>query len=170
MKNYIHFYAQLAAPFQALKTTLVQRVLLAGQQYRARASRTKLGPPTPQELASFLSIQEALDQPSTLVHHNPEKILWIDLDAFKKFGFGAIVFHIAFGEAIPEGYWPSASAIQLILFFSRYLTPAERNYWPTELKIAGFVWVVKKVRHIIELSKANVIIQTNHSAIINILR
>ena len=124
LRNYIHFYAQLAAPLQALKTTLLREEPLAGQQRRAYASRTKLGPLTPQKLASFLSIQEALAQPSTLVHHNPKKILWIDLDAFKEFGFGAIVFHTASGEAIPEGRWPSDSAIQPILFLFRLLTPA----------------------------------------------
>ncbi len=170
LRSYIHFYAQLAAPLQSLKTSLLRDAPLGGQQRRAYASKIKLGPPTPQELASFNSIQEALSRPSTLVHHNPDKVLWIDLDASKKFGFGAIVFHTISNEAIPEGRWPSATNIHPILFLSRLLTPAERNYWPTELEIAGFVWVVKKVRHIIESSKSSVIIQTDHSAILDILQ
>lgn len=111
-----------------------------------------------------------MSQPSTLVHHNPEKVQWIDLDASKEFGFGAIVFHTAANETLPEGRWPSTTSVQLVLFLSRLLTLAERNYWPTELEIAGFVWVVKKVRHMIESSKAKVIIQTDHSAIIDILQ
>lgn len=56
----------------------------------------------PQEFAFFLSIQEASSQPSTLMHDNPGKILWIDLDASKESGFGVIVFHTASGKAIPE--------------------------------------------------------------------
>lgn len=60
LKSYIHFYAQLAAPLQALKTTLLREAPLGGQKRRAYASKTKVGPPTPQELASFLSIEEAL--------------------------------------------------------------------------------------------------------------
>ena len=111
LRSYIHFYAQLAAPLQALKTTFLQEAPLDGQQRRAHASKTKLGPPTPQELASFLSIQEALSQPSTLMHHNPEKILWIDLDASKKFGFGAIVFHTTSGKTISKGHWPFANIV-----------------------------------------------------------
>lgn len=117
-----------------------------------------------------MSIQEALSQLSILVHHNSEKILWIDLNAFKKFGFGAIIFHTTPSEAIPEERWLSANTIQPILLLSRLLAPAEKNYWPTKLKIAGFVWVMKKIRHIIESSKSNVIIQTDHSAIIDILQ
>ncbi len=111
LRSYIHFYAQLAAPFQALKAALLWQAPLGGQQRRVYASKTKLGPPTSQKLASFLSIEEALSRPSTLIHHNPEKILWIDLDAFKEFGFGAMVFHTTSGETIPEGRWLSANTI-----------------------------------------------------------
>lgn len=170
LRNYIHFYAQLAAPLQELKTLLLSHAPVASQQRRAYASKTKLGPPTPQELASFQSIQDTLSQPATLVHHDLEKILWIDLDVSKEFGFGAIIFHTAANKTLPEGRWPSTISVQPVLFLSRLLTPAEKNYWPTELEIAGFVWVIKKVRHIIESSKAKVIIQTDHLSIIDILQ
>lgn len=56
LRNYIHFYAQLAAPLQAPKTSLLRNAPVSGQQCRAYASKTRLGPPTPQEYASFLSI------------------------------------------------------------------------------------------------------------------
>lgn len=46
----------------------------------------------------------------------------------------------------------------------------ERDYWPIEIEIAGCVWVVKKVKHITKSSKSNVIIQTDHSAIIDIFQ
>ena len=75
LRSYIHFYAQLAAPLQALKTSLLRNAPVSGQQRRAYASRTKLPPPTPQEHALFLSIQEALSQPLTLIHHDPNKTL-----------------------------------------------------------------------------------------------
>lgn len=50
------------------------------------------------------------------------------------------------------------------------MTPAERNYWPTELEIAGFVWVIKKTRHLVESSWERVIVQTDHSAILDIMQ
>lgn len=170
LRNYIHFYAQLAAPLQALKTSLLRDTPVSRQQHRAYASKTRHGPPTPQEQASFLSIQEAPSQPSTLVHHDLDKILWIDLDTSKEFGFGAVVFHTSTGENLPQGRWPSSGLVKPILFLSRLPTAAEKNYWPTELKIARFIWVVKKVKHLIESSRAHVIIQTDHSAILNILQ
>lgn len=64
-----------------------------------------------QKLTSFLSIQVALSQPSILVHHNLEKIFWIDLDAFKKFSFRAIIFYTTFGKTIPKRRWPYANTI-----------------------------------------------------------
>lgn len=87
LKSYIYFYAQFVVSFQAFKTLLLQEVPLNDQQHRVYSSKTNLGPLVPQELAFFLSIQEALAQPSTLVHHNPKKIFQIDLDASNKFGF-----------------------------------------------------------------------------------
>ena len=99
--NYIYFYAQLAAPLQAFKTFFLCDAPVSGQQRRVYASKTRLRPPTPQEHASFFSIQEALSQPSTLVYHDPDKTLWIDLDASKEFGFGAVVFHTSTNENLP---------------------------------------------------------------------
>lgn len=56
LRNYIHFYAQLATPLQQLKTLFLRHPPVAGQQRRAYTLKTKFGPLTPQELASFQSI------------------------------------------------------------------------------------------------------------------
>lgn len=58
--------------------------------------------------------------------------------------------------------------MQPILFFSRLLTIAEKNYWPIQLEIAGFIWVIKKLGHLVESSYTSVIAQINHSAIFDI--
>lgn len=113
---------------------------------------------TPQKLASFQSIENGLSHPSTLIYHNPDRTLWIDLDVFKEFGFEAVVFHHTADKILPNGHWPSSSSIQPILYLSRLFIAAEKNYWPTELEIVGFVWVVKKVKHLIEFSSAKIII------------
>ncbi len=126
--------------------------------------------PTSQELAFFQSIQDALSHPSTFVHHNPDKTLWIDLDASKELGFGVVIFHTSTDDKLLQGRWPSSNSMRPILFLSGLLTTAERNYWPTKPEIAGFVWVIKKVRHLVEYSRAHVIIQTDHSAILDILQ
>lgn len=60
--------------------------------------------------------------------------------------------------------------MQPIMFLSRLLADAETRYWPTELEIAGLVWVVKKTRHLIEAAHRVTIIYTDHSAAIPIVR
>ncbi len=169
LRSYIHYYAQLASPLQALKTSLLKKAPESGQQRWAYASKTKLEPPTERELAAFDALQLALSQPTTLVHHNPDRPLWIDLDTSKEFGFDAVAFHTA-EVGLHEAKWPSSTSMQPILFLSRLLTAAKKNYWPTELEIAGFVWVIKKLRHLVESSRASVIIQTDHSAILDIMQ
>ena len=57
-----------------------------------------------------------------------------------------------------------------ILFLSRLLTQVEKNYWPTELEIARFIWVIKKLRHLVESSRTKVIIRTDHTAIFDIMQ
>ena len=46
------------------------------------------------------------------------------------------------------------------------LTDAGTQYWPTELEIAGLVWNLRKVRHIVELAKTPTIVYTDHAAIV----
>ena len=81
-----------------------------------------------------------------------------------------MIFHTSIDDKLLQGRWPSSNSVRLILFLSRLLTTAERNYWPTELEIAGFVWVIKKVRHLVKSSRAHVIIQIDHSAILDIFQ
>ncbi len=111
LRSYIHFYTQLSESLNSLKTRLLNGAPISGQQRLAYASKTRLKTPTPLELASFRSIQDALSEPSTLVHHDPDKILWIDLDASKEFGFGAVVFYTKTNERLLEDRWPSRSPI-----------------------------------------------------------
>lgn len=93
-----------------------------------------------------------------LVHYNANKTLWIDFDMSKKFGFGAIAFHMMGRDILPKGKWLSSTLMQPILFLSRLLIAAKKNYWPTELEIARFVWVIKKLRYLVKLLRQNVII------------
>lgn len=49
------------------------------------------------------------------------------------------------------------------------MNAAEKNYWPKELEIVGIVWVVKKLRHMIESTKVKpFIVYTDHSTAVPI--
>lgn len=110
-QSYIYLYAQLATPIQALKISFLYDTPVSGQQRRAYASRTKRETPSLQEMVFFQSIQDALTHPSTLMHYNPYKTLWIDLDTSKGFGFRAVVFHTTTNGDLPNGGWPTSSSM-----------------------------------------------------------
>lgn len=46
-----------------------------------------------QQLASFEVIQISLTKPITPAYHDPDKILWINLNILKEFGFGVIIIY-----------------------------------------------------------------------------
>jgi hypothetical protein len=60
------------------------------------------------------------------------------LDASKEWGFGVMVYHVK-GEPKDNEVRFAKGSIEPILFLSQQLTTAERNYWPTELEMAGMI-------------------------------
>jgi hypothetical protein len=48
---------------------------------------------------------------------------------------------------------------------SKDLTPAEHNYWPTELETAALIWMLQKVPHFLDNGKITV--YTDHKAIMD---
>lgn len=62
------------------------------------------------------------------------------------------------------------TAIEPILFLSKCLSPAESGYWPTELEMAGIVWTIRKVHHMVRASFTTTVIWTDYSAIASIVK
>ena len=166
LRQYIPHYAAIAKPLQLRKTYLTRSVGVGGNARKKAAAHTHLTMPTPKELNAFHQLQKLFSSPTILHHHDEKRVLYIDLDASKEFGFGAHIYHSK--EDSPDP--PKQKSQQSILFLSRLLTDAETRYWPTELEIAGIVWVVKKIRHMIEASHHPTVIHTDHSAAVSIVR
>lgn len=143
---------------------------VSGAPRRAFASKTRLPLQTARAEASFIALQNTLSKSSMLVHHNLERNLWIDLNAFKEFGFGAILFYVNKRVIVPDKKWPKRLSIKPLLFFSRIFSTTEKNYWLTELEIAGFIWIIKKAKYLVKSTCKKTIVQTNHSVILNIMQ
>ncbi len=123
--------------------------------------------PSQAELDSFSLIQKAFSEPSFLFHFDDKLGLFIDLDASKEGSFGAMVYHVK-GD-IKEGEHPGRSQVQPILFLSRLLKDLETRYWPTELELAGIVWTLSKVRHMVE-SAPKTVVFTDHRGALGIAK
>lgn len=137
--SYIHYYAQLAELLQALKMIILKLAPLLGQQQRVYTLKTKLLSSFSAKLAAFHSLQGVLAKPTTFIHYKSDKILQINLDTSKKFGFGVVKFYTSPNKELPERKWLSRSLVQPILFLSYLFTLAKKNYQPIELEIMSFI-------------------------------
>ena len=162
LRGFIVWYAQKADPLQRRKTLLLrQSTSSKGDIRKTYSRRTVLENPTAEELESYRQLQEAFSRASFLVHFSAERVLFIDIDASKRRGFGAMVYHL---KSSADPAKPKRTDVEPILFLSRMLNEAEKRYWPTELETAGLVWVVRRVRHMIEAAKHTTVIFTDHNA------
>ena len=72
------------------------------------------------------------------MHFNHTRPLYIDLDASKAHGFGAVAYYVKDANLISYSY-PKRGDIEPIMFLSRMLFSAKTCYWLTELEVAGLV-------------------------------
>ena len=167
LRSSVERYAQRAQPLQLRKTDLTAGMSSAKGFARRKLSAKSFYEPTKAEQDSFNDLKRAFESPRFLIHFNEDRKLFIDLDTSKAWGFTAMIYHVK-GDS---DQYKSRTDVQPIMFLSKMLSSAENNYWPTELEVAGVVWVVRKVRHLIESSrKPPTIIYTDHSAAVPISR
>jgi hypothetical protein len=166
LRDKVYFFAKVFKSFQELKIKLLKNSSNESRRKRF-INRTKIIL-IEKEMTSFLLLQENLTKTTLLIHFDKNKWLWIDLDEFKKFDFEIIVFHVT--KEFSKEIWSTKDDIQLIMFLSRLLTSAEKNYWFIELEIVELIWVIKKIRHLIQSSEKSVIIQIDHVVIMNICK
>lgn len=161
MRQYVARYAMKAEPLQRLKTELLRPAPKGGNARTAYTKATTIEP-TPELLDAFNEIQAAFSQPTTLRHHDPNRQLYIDIDASKD-GIGSMVYHVR-GDPLDAEKIKSSRGIEPIMFLSRTLSPAETRYWPTELEVAGLCWIIRKIAPMIRTAKKPPLLFTDHSA------
>lgn len=172
LRKHIPYYSQACSALQARKTALLKDSPREGNARRAYVSKTYIDNPTEGEFASYNTIRSNFVKPSFLYHLNPDRPVYADVDSSVAYGHGAIIYQV---EGDPDistimkdgkaGLFPR-SKIQPILFLSKLLSSAESRYWPTELEVAGLVWLMKKARHLLEAGtrEKTTTIFTDHSA------
>ena len=163
------------ALLQDRKTLMLEEARNNGRQLvgsaRKRYTARKDFNPTQDEEQAFRDVTNALAEAGMRFHSNPVKRLFIQLDASKEHGMGAMVFHLADGHEWDPAKRMPATAVQPILFLSRSLKGGEPRYWPTELEMACLVWVVRKLRTLITSSRTgHIVISTDHATTCGIVK
>ncbi|GAW26152.1 hypothetical protein SAMD00023353_2201730 [Rosellinia necatrix] len=190
LRNNIPRYAQLVEPLERRKTNML-RANPRRHAHKAKDTKdtkptkqTKSGrkkwaanipidTPTEAERVAFEALRESLTRYTTLHFFSTQRPLCIDFDVSRR-GIGVSVYHIAENSlpkiSSPEGKlvtFPPSTAIQPIAFLSRTLANAEKNYWPTEMEVLGFVWALRKTQHWINVACSTYIF-TDHRSIIGL--
>lgn len=141
----------MAEPLQRRKTLLLRGGPTKGNQRKHFSRRTLVGNPTDVEYDAYQHLQKVFSKSSFLIHFNPERPFLIDVNAFK--------------------HEVKRSEIQSVMFLSKQLSEAEIRYWSTELEVAGVVWIVRKLRHLIEsCKKSPTLVFTDHSATVGLVK
>jgi hypothetical protein len=154
---------------QNCKTALLYKSSVSGQAHYNYSLSTKVLDLTSLKTAAFQELKRAFRSLTFLIHYNHTCTIYIDIDSSQEFRMRAMIYHIKKGIDLQPGQWPKHTDVELILFLSRSLHVAEKYYWPTELKIAGVCWVVRKVSYIVLFTETLVQVFTDHRAITGII-
>ena len=163
-RGMVPYFAQFIAPLQNLKTRLLRAEPEANvnKQARRRFGLKTAITLSPDELASFTTLQGALTECVETYHFRCDRPLYIFVDAAREWGIGVG----AYQRECPEPDWtpdrPSLPAedLRAYCFISRELKPSERGIWATEMEFSGFVCAVKKLLTAIE--QVPTVVYTDH--------
>ena len=97
--------------------------------------------PTKVELLSFEVVQYEIykDDPTILYYFDPDKVLFLQVDAYIERGFGIIVFYLANSYIWVPGTIIPSNKVRPIIFLSRCLTGLETYYGPSKQEVACLI-------------------------------
>ena len=172
LRQHIPYYAQITEPLHARKIALLKPAPQKKGPRRRFANKTPLGDDLERALAAFDLLQSMFRNSAFLWHFNPDRKLYVDIDASKEFGFAAAVYMVK-DDPDPitmdgKNHPFPATAVQVIMFLSKGLTATEKRYFATELEMAGLVWLLRKIRHLVQATSAPTTIFTDHAAAVNL--
>ena len=163
LRDYVSFYAQKIESLQRRKMLLLR--ISSSNKSRLRkiySQRSVLKSSTNKEFDFYRQLQNSFERTEFLVHFDRNRILYINIDASKRRDFEAIIYYLK-SEANAEK--SRRIDVKSILFLNRLLNFAKSRYWSTKLKMIDLVWVVKRVRYMIEIVVFKItIVFTNHAA------
>ena len=166
-KQYIKHYASKSEFLQLKKTLFFKATLKTDNARKFYAMKIKLAESSNNEITVFETLQKNLFKSTYLVHFDFTKQLYVDLD-FNDIDMSVMIYHVKLNAFIFE--YSNRNDVQSIIFLSRLLTSTKTKYWSTELKLEEFVWILRKIRHMIEFIKSSTIVYIDHDVALKIAK
>ena len=169
LRFFISRYVQKTQSLQKRKITLTKDIINIDSFKKRQINKTYLYDSIYEKQIAFRDLQTTFVSFTFFIHFDKNRRLYIDLNVFKQWNFVVIVYHVLNDSSNDEVY--SRTAIQSIMFLNRCLNETEKNYWSIELKVVDIIWIMRKIRHMIEsIEVSSTIIYTNHSIVVFISR
>ena len=173
LQHLILYFAKLSKPLQIQKIALlalgrkIGQVVLQNIGKRNVYTTKTFFKPTEVELLSFEVVQYKIykDDPTILYYFDPDKVLFLQVDAYIERGFGVIVFYLANSYIQVPGTIIPSNKVRPIIFLSRYLIGLETHYGPSKQEVVYLVQVVKKLHTIIHSLNHLVVVLIDYVAI-----
>ena len=173
LHDYISIYIDIIKSFQQFKNNLLRDEFIIKSKKKSFSRKTRLINSTSKKLIFFEILQILLSKSFYLIHSNNNKKLYANLDINKKFNLNVITYHVksfVFVNWNDKKYF-SRQFIESILLLNRLLTFVETRYWFIELKLTNIMWILRKIRYIVESSQQkSFIIFTNHDVVLDITK
>ena len=173
LREYISHYVDVFKSLQTRKTKLLRDDFVADSARKIYSSKTRLNHFIEAKIKAFNTLQALLSKLSYLIHASTKRSLYVDLDTSKEFDFDVIIYHVKeswLRKTFSKVEYSSREAIESILFLNRLLILVETRYWLIELELVDIVWVLKKIRHIVETTNLSTMIYTDHDVALDIAK
>ena len=171
LRNYIVHYVDIFKSLQNRKIELLRHDFVDENQRRVYFTKTFLTNSTKTKLIVYNRLQTILVKSSYLIHVDIKRQLFIDLNINKKFDMKIMLYYVkeVFFKNLSSENFSLKHVIESILFFNRFITLTKFKYWLTKLEIARIVWILRKIRHIVEISSRKIIIYIDYESALEIV-
>ena len=168
-KQYIQKFAAIFKSLQNKKTELLRNAFKIENARKTYFSKVRFIE-SDKEIEAFDRIQESLFKSTYLIYFNCNRQLYVDLDSNKKMSINDVVYHVMNNNLANFLMYSIKKSIQSIMFFSRFLNSAEIRYRSTELKLTELIWVLRKIRHLMNFANKSSIIYIDHEIFFAIVK
>ena len=159
-RNYIVWYVQKFDVLQKRKILLLRSSSTNKERQRKMYfAKIVLKKFIETEYEFYRQLQKVFRQISLLMYHDSTRIIYINVNVFKRRDFDVVIYHLK-NEIDSNNF--KHDEIEFILFLNRMLTFVEERYWSIELKMIELMWIIRRARHFIKVFRHVTIIFIDH--------
>ena len=166
-KQYIDHYAVKSESLQLRKIRLFKLTFKSNNAKKIYTIKIMFHQFSNDKINVFETFQKNLFKSIYLIHFDFAKQLYADLN-FNDADMSVMIYHVKSKSNFEFSKYFFQNCVQSIIFLSRLLTSIESRYWFTELELTEFVWILRKIRHLMKSTKILIIIYIDHEIALRI--